>query len=83
MVLFFPDHLALIMVWFFYSERGLSLVLFGLTQEEFLNRLMIYGSAGVVDSVCRLNGWEQCSIPVHALEVKKMVLYPTGKKILL
>ncbi|KAK2524422.1 Spg11 [Columba guinea] len=50
------------------TERGLSLVLFGLTQEEFLNRLMIYGSAGVVDSVCRLNGWEQCSIPVHALE---------------
>uniref|UniRef100_A0A8B9Z8D1 SPG11 vesicle trafficking associated, spatacsin n=1 Tax=Buteo japonicus TaxID=224669 RepID=A0A8B9Z8D1_9AVES len=50
------------------TERGLSLVLFGLTQEEFLNRLMIYGSAGVVDSVCHLNGWERCSIPIHALE---------------
>ncbi|NXY85661.1 SPTCS protein, partial [Alcedo cyanopectus] len=50
------------------TERGLSLVLFGLTQEEFLNRLMMYGSAGVVDSVCHLNAWERCSIPMHALE---------------
>ncbi|NXL45992.1 SPTCS protein, partial [Podilymbus podiceps] len=50
------------------TEHGLSLVLFGLTQDEFLNRLMIYGSAGVVDSVCHLNGWERCSIPIHALE---------------
>ncbi|XP_074956957.1 spatacsin [Phalacrocorax aristotelis] len=50
------------------TEDGLSLVLFGLTQDEFLNRLMIYGSAGVVDSVCHLNGWERCSIPIHALE---------------
>uniref|UniRef100_A0A8C9EUA4 SPG11 vesicle trafficking associated, spatacsin n=1 Tax=Pavo cristatus TaxID=9049 RepID=A0A8C9EUA4_PAVCR len=50
------------------TERGLSLILFGLTQEEFLNRLMMYGSAGVVDSVCHLNGWGRCSIPVHALE---------------
>ncbi|XP_054243890.1 spatacsin [Indicator indicator] len=50
------------------TEDGLCLVLFGLTQEEFLNRLMIYGSAGVVDAVCHLNGWERCSIPIHALE---------------
>ncbi|NWV63788.1 SPTCS protein, partial [Malurus elegans] len=50
------------------TERGLSLVLFGLSQEEFLTRLMMFGSAGVVDSVCHLNGWERCSIPIHALE---------------
>ncbi|NXG20208.1 SPTCS protein, partial [Grallaria varia] len=50
------------------TECGLSLVLFGVTQEEFLNRLMMFGSAGVVDSVCHLNGWERCSIPIHALE---------------
>ncbi|XP_030312794.1 spatacsin [Calypte anna] len=50
------------------TEHGLSLVLFGLTQEEFLNRLVIHGSAGVVESLCHLNGWEQCSIPLHALE---------------
>ncbi|NXQ27812.1 SPTCS protein, partial [Alaudala cheleensis] len=50
------------------TERGLSLVLFGLTQEEFLSRLMMFGSAGAVDSVCRLNGWERCSIPIHALQ---------------
>lgn len=62
--------LSLIVAWFCCSERGLSLVLFGLTQEEFLTRLMMFGSAGVVDSVCRLNGWERCSIPIHALEVR-------------
>ncbi|XP_063268578.1 spatacsin isoform X2 [Prinia subflava] len=50
------------------TERGLCLVLFGLTQEEFLSRLMMFGSAGAVDSVCRLNGWERCSIPIHALQ---------------
>ncbi|NXO71936.1 SPTCS protein, partial [Phainopepla nitens] len=50
------------------TERGLSLVLFGLTQEEFLSRLMMFGSAAVVDSVCHLNGWERCSIPLHALQ---------------
>ncbi|XP_037358287.1 spatacsin [Talpa occidentalis] len=50
------------------TENGLSLILFGLTQEEFLNRLMIHGSASTVDSLCRLNGWGRCSIPIHALE---------------
>ncbi|NWX91422.1 SPTCS protein, partial [Nothoprocta pentlandii] len=50
------------------TEHGLSLILFSLSQEEFLNRLMIYSSAGVVDAVCHLNGWGRCSIPMHALE---------------
>ncbi|XP_067411554.1 spatacsin [Emydura macquarii macquarii] len=50
------------------TEHGLSLILFGLTQEEFLNRLIIHGSAGIVDSLCHLNGWGRCSIPIHALE---------------
>ncbi|XP_075752911.1 spatacsin isoform X2 [Pelodiscus sinensis] len=50
------------------TEHGLFLILFGLTQEEFLNRLIIHGSAGTVDSLCHLNGWGRCSIPVHALE---------------
>lgn len=70
----------LIVIWFFYSERGLSLILFGLTQEEFLNRLMIYGSAGVVDAVCHLNGWGRCSIPVHALEVNRADSCPADSK---
>ncbi|XP_038605866.1 spatacsin [Tachyglossus aculeatus] len=50
------------------TEDGLCLVLFGLTQEEFLNRLMIHGSAGTVDAVCRLNAWGRCPVPIHALE---------------
>lgn len=39
---------------------------------------MIYGSAGVVDSVCHLNGWGRCSIPIHALEVNKADSCPTA-----
>ncbi|NXI16377.1 SPTCS protein, partial [Irena cyanogastra] len=50
------------------TERGLCLVLFGVSQEEFLSRLMMFGSATAVDSLCHLNGWERCSIPIHALE---------------
>lgn len=71
------------MAWFCHSEHGLSLVLFGLTQEEFLTRLMMFGSAGVVDSVCHLNGWERCSIPIHALEVRKAGSCLANNKLLL
>uniref|UniRef100_A0A8B9J5N4 Spatacsin C-terminal domain-containing protein n=1 Tax=Astyanax mexicanus TaxID=7994 RepID=A0A8B9J5N4_ASTMX len=50
------------------SESGLSLVLFTVSQEELLNRLMVFGSAGVVDSLCHLNDWGRCSMPIHALQ---------------
>ncbi|CAB1323585.1 unnamed protein product [Coregonus sp. 'balchen'] len=36
--------------------------------EELLNRLMVFGSAGTVDSLCHLNEWGRCSIPIHALQ---------------
>ncbi|KAJ8417174.1 hypothetical protein AAFF_G00284010 [Aldrovandia affinis] len=50
------------------KDSGLSLVLFAVSQEELLNRLMVFGSAGTVDSLCHLNDWGRCSIPIHALE---------------
>ncbi|NXI39236.1 SPTCS protein, partial [Galbula dea] len=50
------------------TEHGLCLVLFGLGREELLSRLVMFGSAGAVDAVCRLNAWERCSIPLQALE---------------
>ncbi|XP_028814265.1 spatacsin isoform X2 [Denticeps clupeoides] len=50
------------------KASGLSLVLFAVSQEELLNRLMVFGSAGTVDSLCHLNVWGRCSIPIHALE---------------
>ncbi|XP_035250869.1 spatacsin isoform X1 [Anguilla anguilla] len=50
------------------KESGLSLLLFAASQEELLNRLMVFGSAGTVDSLCHLNDWGRCSIPIHALE---------------
>uniref|UniRef100_A0A674AYM2 SPG11 vesicle trafficking associated, spatacsin n=1 Tax=Salmo trutta TaxID=8032 RepID=A0A674AYM2_SALTR len=50
------------------KSSGLSLVLFAVSQEELLNRLMVFGSAGTVDSLCHLNEWGRCSIPIHALQ---------------
>uniref|UniRef100_A0A674AZK9 SPG11 vesicle trafficking associated, spatacsin n=1 Tax=Salmo trutta TaxID=8032 RepID=A0A674AZK9_SALTR len=50
------------------AGSGLSLVLFAVSQEELLNRLMVFGSAGTVDSLCHLNEWGRCSIPIHALQ---------------
>lgn len=52
------------------SASGLSVVLFSVTQEELLNRLMVFGTAGTVDSLCHLNAWGRCSIPIHALQVQ-------------
>ncbi|KAJ8344407.1 hypothetical protein SKAU_G00317360 [Synaphobranchus kaupii] len=50
------------------KDSGLSLLLFAVSQEELLNRLMVFGSASTVDSLCHLNDWDRCSIPIHALE---------------
>ncbi|XP_051896579.1 spatacsin-like [Pristis pectinata] len=52
----------------FLTDAGLSMVVFGFSQEDLLNRLMIYGKAGIVDSLCHRNNWNRCSIPIHALE---------------
>ena len=30
---------------------------------------MLYGSAGVADTLCHHNAWDRCSIPMHALQV--------------
>lgn len=53
----------------FVSASGVSLVLFTVSQEELLNRLMVFGSAGMVDSLCHLNAWGRCSMPIHSLQV--------------
>uniref|UniRef100_A0A6Q2XE84 Spatacsin C-terminal domain-containing protein n=1 Tax=Esox lucius TaxID=8010 RepID=A0A6Q2XE84_ESOLU len=52
----------------FLKTSGLYLVLFAVSQEELLNRLMVFGSASTVDSLCHLNEWGRCSIPIHALQ---------------
>lgn len=57
------EHLCLLL-----KGSGLSAVLFCVTQEELLNRLMVFGTAGTVDSLCHLNAWGRCSIPIHALQ---------------
>ncbi|XP_051739851.1 spatacsin isoform X1 [Ctenopharyngodon idella] len=57
------EHLCLLL-----KASGLSVVLFSVTQEELLNRLMVFGTAGTVDSLCHLNAWGRCSIPIHALQ---------------
>ncbi|XP_068131177.1 spatacsin [Hyperolius riggenbachi] len=50
------------------TDRGLSLVLFSVSQNEFLTRLMIHGSASTADTLCHLNNWGRCSVPIHMLE---------------
>ncbi|KAM5171004.1 spatacsin isoform 1-T2 [Mantella aurantiaca] len=50
------------------TDKGLSLVLFDVSQNEFLTRLMIHGSASTADTLCYLNNWGRCSVPIHTLE---------------
>ncbi|XP_040198144.1 spatacsin [Rana temporaria] len=50
------------------TDQGLSLVLFAVSQNEFLTRLMIHGSASTADTLCYLNNWGRCSVPIHTLE---------------
>ncbi|XP_069622556.1 spatacsin [Ranitomeya imitator] len=59
-----PDDEASLVI----TDRGLSLVLFSVTQNEFLTRLMIHGSASTADTLCHLNNWGRCSVPIHTLE---------------
>ncbi|XP_072255220.1 spatacsin [Pyxicephalus adspersus] len=50
------------------TDQGLSLVLFAVPQNEFLTRLMIHGNASTADTLCYLNNWGRCSVPIHTLE---------------
>ncbi|XP_029909066.1 spatacsin isoform X2 [Myripristis murdjan] len=50
------------------KEAGLFQVLFSVSQQDLLSRLMLFGSAATVDAVCHLNSWGRCSIPIHALQ---------------
>ncbi|KAM4039369.1 spatacsin [Anomaloglossus baeobatrachus] len=59
-----PDDEASLVI----TDRGLSLVLFSVTQNEFLTRLMIHGSASTADTLCHLNNWGRCSVPIQTLE---------------
>uniref|UniRef100_A0AAQ4R0Y5 SPG11 vesicle trafficking associated, spatacsin n=1 Tax=Gasterosteus aculeatus aculeatus TaxID=481459 RepID=A0AAQ4R0Y5_GASAC len=49
-------------------EAGVFQLLFSVSQQDLLTRLMLFGSAATVDAVCHLNSWGRCSIPVHALQ---------------
>ncbi|XP_073327338.1 spatacsin [Pagrus major] len=50
------------------KKAGLFQVLFSVSQQDLLSRLMLFGSAATVDAVCHLNSWGRCSIPIHALQ---------------
>ncbi|XP_026220471.1 spatacsin isoform X2 [Anabas testudineus] len=50
------------------KKAGVFQVLFSVSQQDLLSRLMLFGSAATVDVVCHLNNWGRCSIPVHALQ---------------
>ncbi|CAK6975275.1 LOW QUALITY PROTEIN: spatacsin [Scomber scombrus] len=50
------------------KKSGVFQVLFSVSQQDLLSRLMLFGSAATVDAVCHLNSWGRCSIPIHALQ---------------
>ncbi|KAK1887783.1 Spatacsin [Dissostichus eleginoides] len=50
------------------KDSGVFQVLFSVSQEDLLSRLMLFGSAATVDAVCHLNSWGRCSIPIHSLQ---------------
>ncbi|TDH09875.1 hypothetical protein EPR50_G00092640 [Perca flavescens] len=50
------------------TKAGVFQVLFSVSQQDLLSRLMLFGSAATVDAVCHLNSWGRCSIPIHALQ---------------
>nr|XP_057931633.1 spatacsin isoform X2 [Doryrhamphus excisus] len=50
------------------KKAGMFQVLFSVSQQDLLTRLMLFGSAATVDAVCHLNSWGRCSIPIHSLK---------------
>ncbi|KAM6937910.1 LOW QUALITY PROTEIN: spatacsin [Xenentodon cancila] len=50
------------------KKAGIVQVLFSVSQQDLLSRLMLFGSAATVDAVCHLNSWGHCSIPIHSLQ---------------
>uniref|UniRef100_A0A1A8HQQ7 Spastic paraplegia 11 n=3 Tax=Nothobranchius kuhntae TaxID=321403 RepID=A0A1A8HQQ7_NOTKU len=50
------------------KRSGVFQILFSVTQQDLLSRLMLFGSAATVDAVCHLNSWGHCSIPFHTLQ---------------
>ncbi|XP_034031424.1 LOW QUALITY PROTEIN: spatacsin [Thalassophryne amazonica] len=50
------------------KKTGVFQVLFSVSQQDLVSRLMLFGSAAVVDAICHLNSWGRCSIPIHALQ---------------
>ncbi|XP_033634267.1 spatacsin-like [Asterias rubens] len=50
-------------------RTGIEALAYGVDQETLVNKLMIYSSASLAETVCHLNHWDHYSIPIHALEV--------------
>eukprot|EP00058_Branchiostoma_floridae_P024300 XP_002609790.1 hypothetical protein BRAFLDRAFT_78622 [Branchiostoma floridae] len=51
------------------TDITLSAVAYDAAQEELVNQLMLYAGASVAESLCHINHWDPCSIPIHTLEV--------------
>ncbi|KAK3097855.1 hypothetical protein FSP39_013855 [Pinctada imbricata] len=40
-----------------------------LQQDDFVSRIMLYAGASVADTVCHINKWGRCSVPLHTLDI--------------
>ncbi|XP_021345955.1 spatacsin-like isoform X2 [Mizuhopecten yessoensis] len=38
-------------------------------QEDFVSKMMVYAGASVADTLCHINKWGRCSIPIRTLEI--------------
>ncbi|XP_069136705.1 LOW QUALITY PROTEIN: spatacsin-like [Argopecten irradians] len=38
-------------------------------QEDLVTKMMVYAGASVADTLCHINKWGRCSIPLHTLEI--------------
>ncbi|XP_041372717.1 spatacsin-like [Gigantopelta aegis] len=41
----------------------------GFEQEDLVSKLMVYGGARSADTLCDMNKWSRCTVPLNALEI--------------
>jgi len=55
--------------WQYLTRDGLRSLIIGHTQEQLLHNLIMFESTPLADRLCTLNGWENRSLHIHALEL--------------
>ncbi|XP_078373747.1 spatacsin-like isoform X3 [Oculina patagonica] len=51
------------------TSKSLAVPAFDISQDQLVHKVIMYENAGLADSLCFVNQWDHCTIPIHALEV--------------